>query len=374
MNRKDICPIYLFGINIRIFLTHNSVPFYSFSQKTRVFSLFMNLVTGSTGIVGSQLIFDLVMLGESVTALKRTTSNLNPIKNLFKRNNKEDLFLKIKWFDGDISDIGCLLESMKDIIRVFHCAAVVSFNPKDKNLMEAVNITGTENMVNAALESEIEHFIYVSSTAAIGKQKKGKTIDEKCNWDAGTYNSFYSFTKYSAELEVWRAAEEGLNISVINPGVIIGAGEWGKSSTNVFKTVWNGLKFYSKGSNAFVDVRDVSKTMIKLVQNKIYNERFLLISENLTFKEFFDILANALGRTPPSIFANRLLSSIAWRLNWIWTFFSRSNPLITKETARAANAQQVYSNKKIRETLGIEFIPIRESIDYTAKVFLTEVR
>ena len=114
--------------------------------------------------------------------------------------------------------------------------------------------------------------------------------------------------------------------------------------------------------------------MIKLVQNKIYNERFLLISENLTFKEFFDILANALGRTPPSIFANRLLSSIAWRLNWIWAFFSRSNPLITKETARAANAQQVYSNKKIRETLGVEFIPIRESIDYTAKVFLTEVR
>lgn len=334
----------------------------------------MNFVTGGTGIVGSQLIFDLLNKGESVTALKRETSNLKPIKNLFLRENREDLFQKIIWFDGDILDIGSVLEGIKGMKRVFHCAAVVSFDPRDKNLMEAVNINGTANIVDSCIETGVDHLIYVSSTAAIGKQKKGKTIDETCNWDAGVNNSFYSFTKYNAELEVWRGSEEGLNISIINPAVIIGAGEWGKSSTNVFKSVWKGLKFYSKGGNAFVDVRDVTMAMIKLAEAKIYNERFLIISENMTFKQFFDILANSLGKTPPSVLANRLMSSAAWRLNWIWAFVSGAKPLITRETARAANSKQLYSNKKVVETLGLEFIPIKKSVDFTSKIFLSEMR
>jgi len=334
----------------------------------------MNLVTGGTGIVGSQLIYDLLCKGESVTAIKRKNSNISPIKSLFIRENQEELFEQINWFEGDILDIGCILESLKGIKRVFHCAAIVSFDPRDKAIMEAVNIKGTANIVDASIESGVEHLIYVSSTAAIGKQKKGTTIDESCNWDAGTNNSFYSFTKYSAELEVWRGSEEGLNISIINPGVIIGAGEWGKSSTNVFKSVWEGLKFYSKGSNAFVDVRDVTKSMMRLAETKIYNERFVLISENMSFKQFFDILAISLGKTPPTILANRIMSSTAWRLNWAWALISGAKPLITKETARAANSIQLYSNKKIRETLGLQFIPIKKSVDFTSKIFLKEIR
>ncbi|MBD79300.1 MAG: hypothetical protein CL840_10295 [Crocinitomicaceae bacterium] len=332
----------------------------------------MNLVTGSTGIVGSQLVLDLLKKGEEVTAFKRKSSNLTPIKNLFKRNQSEDLYQKIKWYDGDIVDIGSISDSLKGIKRIFHCAALVSFDPRDKDKMEAININGTANIVNAAIENNVNQLIYVSSTAAIGKQKKGVTIDEKCNWDAGTRNSFYSYTKYYSELEVWRGSEEGLNVSVVNPGVIIGTGEWGKSSTNVFKTVWNGLKFYSRGSNAFVDVRDVSRIMIELAEKKIFNERFLLISENMTFKRFFELISSSLGKKPPSILASRAMSSIAWRANWLWSLISNSKPLITRETAHAGNAKQVYSNQKIRDAIGIELITVHEAVDYTAQIFLEE--
>ncbi|MGB0403355.1 MAG: NAD-dependent epimerase/dehydratase family protein [Salibacteraceae bacterium] len=333
----------------------------------------MDFVTGGTGILGSQLIYDLVSTGSKVRALKRKGSNLSPIKKIFSRNKQSELFEKIEWVEGDVNNIGCLIEHFSSIDRVFHCAAIVSFNPRDKTKMETTNISGTANVVDAGIIQNVNELIYVSSTAAIGTQKKAKTITEKDNWDAGIPNSFYSLTKYFAELEVWRGAEEGLKVSIVNPGIIIGPGEWGKSSTNVFKTAWKGLKFYSSGTNAFVDVRDVSRAMLLLSEKKIFNERFLLIAENKSFKFFFDTIAKSLNKKAPSILATKLMSSCAWRLNWIWSKLTGANPLITKETARAANSISVYSNQKIIDKLGFKFTPIEESIKYTGGLFLKDV-
>ena len=332
----------------------------------------MDFVTGGTGILGSQLIYDLVSRGNEVRALKRTDSNLSLVQKLFIRNNKPELFDKIEWVDGNINDIGCLIEYCKSVERIFHCAAVVSFNPKDKNKMEKTNIQGTANVVDAGINQKVDQLIYVSSTSAIGKQKKNKTITENDTWDAGINNSFYSFTKYFAELEVWRGSEEGLNVSIVNPGIIIGPGDWGKSSTNVFKTVWNGLKFYTIGANAFVDVRDVSKAMLTLSEKRIFNNRFLLIADNMSFKTFFEEIAKVLNKKAPNLLASRLMSSAAWRFNWIWSKLTGTNPLITKETARAANGISVYSNQKIIDRIGLKFTPVNESIKFTGRLFLKD--
>jgi nucleoside-diphosphate-sugar epimerase len=177
-----------------------------------------------------------------------------------------------------------------------------------------------------------------------------------------------------AELEVWRGQEEGLNVVVVNPAVIIGPGEWGSSSTSVFTTVYKGLKFYSKGSNAFVDVRDVTKAMLELSDKKIYNERFLLFSENMSFKRFMELIADALGKKPPSIQSTRWMTSLAWRANWLFSLLSGKRPVITRETARAANAKQVYSHQKIKDAIGIEFISVNKALERTASLFLEELK
>jgi nucleoside-diphosphate-sugar epimerase len=330
----------------------------------------MNLITGATGIVGSQLVLDLLRKGEPVRSIKRNSSNTEALEYLFKFEKSENLLNQIEWVECDINHTGILMECLKDVKRVFHCAAYVSFDPRDNALMEKTNVEGTRNLVNCCLESNIAELVYVSSTAAIGKQKKGLVIHEKLNWDSGENNSFYSYTKYMSELEVWRAQEEGMNVVVVNPAVIIGPGEWGKSSTNVFASIYKGLLFYSGGSNAFVDVRDVTKAMIALSEQQIFNQRFLLFSENLSFKHFLSSVAVALKKSPPKFKSSRFMASIAWRVSWFVSLITQIRPLITKHTARAAVAKQVYSNESIIASLNFEFIPVETAIKRTAEMFL----
>lgn len=330
----------------------------------------MNLVTGGTGIVGSHIIVDLLRQNLPVAAIKRATSNSNIVKELLKETNELSLFENIKWFDGDLLNTNSLLDAMKGVNRIFHCAAFVSFDPKDKAEMFKTNIEGTANIVNCAIQSGVKELLYTSSTAAIGKQKKGQVITEKLTWDAGAKNSYYSLTKYFAELEVWRGQEEGLQVGVVNPGVIIGPGEWGKSSTNIFTTMWKGLKFYSKGANGFVDARDVSKALITMAQKSHFGERYLLISENLSFKHFFELVADSINKSAPSIATSAFASKIAWRLSWVWSRLSGQRALITKETARSAIAIQEYSNQKIKTDLQFEFIPVAKAVQRTGKLFL----
>ena len=278
----------------------------------------------------------------------------------------------IEWIEGELTNVNVLSDGMRGADIVCHCAAIVSFDPRDKDAMEKTNLEGTAAVVNVALQEGVKKLVYVSSTAAIGKQKPGITIDESHLWEAGNQNSFYSYSKHAAELEVWRGSEEGLQVAIVNPSVIIGPGEWGKSSTSLIATIAKGLKFYTGGGNAFVDVRDVAKAMVKLVQSDLQNERYLLVSENLRFKELFDLICQELSVKEVPYKASAWMSSLAWRLNYLWSLISGARPVITKETARSANEVQNYSNEKARKELGMEFIPITTSVRDTCAIFLQE--
>nr|HRC68017.1 hypothetical protein [Bacteroidales bacterium] len=154
---------------------------------------------------------------------------------------------------------------------------------------------------------------------------------------------------------------------------IIGPGDWQKGSSQLFTEIYHGLKYYTEGVTGYVDVRDVADTLILLMKSEIINERFILNSENLCFKDLFDMMADALGKPRPMVRINKFTAEIAWRLFTLKSLVTGKPSAITAETARSAFVSYYYSNQKFKETFpNYSFIPIRNSIADTAKIFITE--
>jgi nucleoside-diphosphate-sugar epimerase len=263
---------------------------------------------------------------------------------------------------------------MEGVTEVYHCAAMVSFEKKKETEMMKINIEGTANMVNVALEKGVSKFCHVSSIAAIGRAENGGFTTEETFWKSSPENSNYSISKYGAEREVWRAAEEGLNVVIVNPSLIIGGGNWTQSSSNMFSKGHRGIKYYSAGENGFIDVRDVSTLMIKLMESDISNQRFLLNSENAAFKNYFDIMHEAFGKAKPSIKAGKFLTGFAWRAEKVRIAITGVTPLITKETAQSANRVSRFSNEKIQKTFpDFKFISMEQSVKDTCKLYLKDL-
>jgi len=332
----------------------------------------MAFVTGGTGLVGAHLIFDLLQKGTKVRALKRPTSSLSVIEKVFHyySDNAEALLQKIEWIEGDILDFYLLDELIQENEEVYHAAAFVSFNPDDHDQIRQINVEGTHNMVNACIKNKVRKLCYVSSIAALGRGESIRATTEEDYRDATYKSSVYSQSKFDAEQEVWRGIAEGLNAVMVNPAVILGPGDWNKGSSQLIQTMYKGLKFYTKGTNGYVDVRDVSKAMIQLMESDITNQRYILSSENWAYKQLFDSIAKALNVKSPPFCADPILSGIAWRALKVASLFSSKAPLITKETAHSANSFYSYSSEKIIKELGFEFIPLEKSIADTCLLFM----
>jgi nucleoside-diphosphate-sugar epimerase len=337
----------------------------------------MILVTGGTGLVGAHLLYELTSKGKSVRVLKREESNTANVKKVFSYYTSvpEKLLELIEWKDADLMDVYSLTEAMEGVTEVYHCAAMVSFNPKDEKEMMDINVQGTANMVNAALEKKINKFCHVSSIASIGKPENAVLYDETMFWKNSPDNSKYAISKYGAEREVWRAAEEGLNVCIVNPSLIVGPGNWTQSSSNMFTKAYKGIKFYTDGVNGFVDVRDVATAMVLLMDKNVFAERFLITAENKSYKYFFDLIHEQFGKPKPSIKAGKFLTGFAWRMEKLRFWIAGSNPLITKETARSAHKKSNYSNAKIlKQFPDYKFISLQQSVKDTCEKFLMELK
>lgn len=334
----------------------------------------MILVTGGTGLVGAHLLYDLINQGKEVKAIKRNNSNIEITRNIFSYYSQEfeSLFSKIEWVEADLLDFFSVEDAMKDVDYIYHCAALVSYNPKKHIEMLNVNIEGTANIVNVALRNDVKKLCYVSSIAALGNTIGEELISETTYWKSAKRSSKYSVSKYGAEREVWRGIEEGLNAVIVNPAVILGPGNWNSGSSELFTTVWNGLKFYTNGMTGFVDVRDVSKAMIMLMESDIINQKYLLSSENVNYFDFFEMIAKYLNKDAPKYLATHLMSEIGWRFEKLRGLILNKSPLITRETAKAANTYFRFSNEKIKKEFGFEFIAVETSVKETCEKFLMD--
>jgi dihydroflavonol-4-reductase len=295
----------------------------------------MILVTGATGLVGSHLIQQLIQNGESVRAIYRKEI---PAKH-FGSN--------VEWIKADILDILSLEDAMQNVLQVYHCAAVVSFNPSKKSSLQKTNIEGTANVVNACINTGVKKLLFVSSVAALGRIREDKPIDESMNWTPETSNSEYGKTKYMAELEVWRGMGEGLDVAVVNPVIILGAGDWTSGSSAIFKSAFDEFPWYTSGMSGFVDVQDLVKAMITIMQSSVSGERFIISGTNAYYKDVFALMAKYFKKKAAHKKVTPFLANIVWRMEAIKAKFTGKDPLLTKETAKTAQAKVSFNNHKL---------------------------
>ena len=335
----------------------------------------MILVTGGTGLVGAHLLYSFCQEGCKLRALYRNEERLKAARKIFSyyTDDPDTCFSKIDWFRSDLLDIVSLHEAFDQITQVYHTAAIVSFDPADKARVIQNNVNGTANIVNLCLEKEIEKLCYVSSTSAIGPAPQGMLTDEGYIWSGGKQHTVYAASKFRSELEVWRGIAEGLNAVIVNPSIIIGPGDWSRSSSYLFQRIWKGMNYYTNGVTGYVDIHDVITVMSRLMRGDLTGERYIVSSENLSYKEFFTMVAGALGKDPPARYASGFLTGLAWRLDWLISKILRTERLLSKETVRASAAQVRFSNRKAIDATGVSFKSIDQSIQETAKIFLREM-
>jgi dihydroflavonol-4-reductase len=331
----------------------------------------MILVTGGTGLVGAHLLLNLIENGEeNVRAIYRSSKNCLKTKSLFKKQDKEDLYEKIEWIEADIISIPALEIAFQNVTHVYHCAAHISFNPKDENQLRKVNIEGTANIVNFCIDKKVKKLCHVSSIAALGDLLQNETIiTETTEWNPEVLHSDYAISKYGAEMEVWRGHQEGLQVVIINPGVIFGQGFYSQGSGAFFTATKKGLPFYTIGSTGYVAVDDVVKIMTLLMQSSSDGERFIVISENCTYKEIISKIAAKIGARKPSLEAKSWLLQIVWRLDWFLSKITRSSRKISKHSAQSLLKNDLISNEKISRFLTYKFQPIDDCIESIANDF-----
>jgi dihydroflavonol-4-reductase len=335
----------------------------------------MILITGGTGLLGSYLLHSLISDGIEVKALKRPESSLKTTRRIFgyMSVDPDRLFEKIHWVVGDILDIHSLDEALEGVDYVYHCAAIVSFDPKEKAKIIQANIDGTANLVNACIRHGIKKFCHVSSIAVLGRADNDGLTDEQSQWKPSRNNSTYAISKYGAEREVWRGAEEGLNVVVVIPSVILGAGEPTKSTVRLFHAIRKHSRYYTEGMNGYVDVRDVVIVMRKLMESAISNKRYVVNSQNLTYRELFTEIALHCKTTTPQIKIPSVALSLAWRIEKLRSAISGKPPLVTEETVRSSLNTYRYSSDAVKKELNVEFIPIRQTIDEMCEFMKDEV-
>ena len=335
----------------------------------------MILVTGGTGLVGAHLLYELALSNEKIRATRRASSDIGLVRKVFgyylEKDKAEKLFNKIEWIQSDINDIPSLEKAFKEVDYVYHCAALISFDPSDEKKLRKINIEGTANIVNLCISHEIKKLCYVSSVAALGSAGKDSEIDESSKWNPEDNHNDYAISKYGAEIEVWRGTQEGVDVVIVNPGIIIGPGFWNSGSGKIFSRIANGLKYHFPKVSGFVGVQDVVKSMILLMNSSITNEKFVLVSENLSFEHVLKKTAQYLKKSEPTHQLKKWMITMGWIAQKIGSWFGFKRE-ITRESINGLFSETYYRNSKIKEELGFEFTPVDEVLKETSEKFIEE--
>ena len=317
-------------------------------------------ITGATGFIGSHIARTYLANGHPVSVLHREGSGHGMLA---------DVAARVTWHVGDILDIPSLEAAIRPGVDVIHAAAIVSFVPKDRDQMEKVNVEGTANVVNVCLKAGVRKLGYVSSIASLGKPvaKRDEVgepalITEDQKWEESPLNSNYAKSKYRAELEVWRGVAEGLNAVMVNPTVVLGAGDWTRSSLQLIKYVHDERPFYTDGLVSYVDVLDVAESLYRLMQSNVTAERYILNGGTIPYRTLLNEIASAIGKRPPTVRVPPLLTRVLWPIEAVRSWLTGRAPLITRETARSASSHYRFDGHKIEQVTGYQYRPLQETL------------
>lgn len=325
----------------------------------------MILVTGGTGLVGSHLLYFLIKEGANqVRATYRSNSDITSVKKVFGlyTTNVDVLFNKIEWVEANIIDIPALSLAFKNITNVYHCAAFINFDPSNYKILKKINVEGTANVVNLCLANKVKKICYVSSVSTLGNALNNNFITEETHYNPDDKNSVYAITKYGAEMEVWRGTQEGLNAVIVNPGVILGTSSRDGGSGMIIPIASSGIPFYPPGSMGIVDIQDVVKAMVLLMESETKNERFILVGQNITFKEVLSTLAPLFGKKPPSRQLSKGFMIFLSKVDWVLNAIFRIKRRVAKATVQSMFTTSMYDASKIKDRFGLEFISANDTL------------
>ncbi|WP_435623663.1 NAD-dependent epimerase/dehydratase family protein [Flagellimonas sp.] len=325
----------------------------------------MILVTGGTGLLGSHLLYQLTKQGGKVKAIYRDAKKKSKVLEVFGfySNEAQKLFDTITWVQADVTDLGSLEPHFQNVEHVYHCAALISFDPKQLNELLRINVSGTANMVNLSVKYKVNKFCHVSSIAALGSGKKGQSLNEDTEWNDQNV-SVYGISKFESELEVWRGSQEGLSVVVVNPGIVLGPGYWRSGSGALFKRASKGKRYSFPGGSGFVSVNDVVNSMVLLMQSDIEKERYILVNQNLTYHKVFDSMANALGVEPPSQKISLWVLEILWRVDCLRNRLFGKRRKLSKNIVKGLYHQDIYENSKSKTIPGFSYESLEEVISF----------
>lgn len=313
------------------------------------------LVTGATGLLGSELTRQLLDDGHEVRILRRSTSSMDLLGETAGA---------VEHIEGSLGQVDVLERAMQNVEEVYHVAAYIGFGGRsDRDRLLRVNVDGTANVVNAALAAGVARLVYTSSMAAFGRpEHPTHPIDETREWSPSRVNSEYARSKHLGELEVRRGIAEGLDAVIVNPALIFGIGRPGDNTRRIAEQVRDGkLPAVPTGGTNVVDVRDVADGHRRAMQFGKTGRRYFLGSENLTWRAIIDTLADAFDVEPPRFTAPpRLALTMGYVAEGV-AFVTRTEPLLTRETARSASRFYRYDNARARAELGCSFRPFSKT-------------
>jgi len=330
----------------------------------------MILLTGGTGLLGSHLLLSLVREKNEVVALKRPSSNLDQVRQVFgyyaaSADELDEQFARIRWIDVNLLNQVDMVHVMKGVQQVYHCAGMVSFQPRDRQKMIRFNTDSTTSVVSACLATGVKKLLHVSSTSAIGRPTEGSPATESLIWAHSKTSTGYALSKFRSEMEVWRGIEEGLNAVIVNPSIILGSGFWDRGSSSMFSRVAGGLKYAAPGITGYVGIHDVIGAMMRLMDSDISGERFILSEGNYSYQQMFGMIGQSLGKARDLKQVTPSLLKTLVRLDSIAALF-RGSRQITSEHIRAAFGEVHFSSEKVKEAIGMEFTPLKQVIEEVA--------
>ncbi|GAO42861.1 SDR family NAD(P)-dependent oxidoreductase [Flavihumibacter petaseus] len=326
------------------------------------------LVTGGTGFLGTYIIRELLRKGYTVRAIKRASSKLPAFIDTASWEG-------VDWHEADLLDVVSLQDAFAGVDAVIHAGAVVSFKPEDRRNMYAVNVTGTANVVNVALQENVRRLVHISSVAALGRTANGEVVNETKSWTENKLNTHYAISKFHGELEAWRGFAEGLEGVVLNPSTVLGYGDWNTSSCAIFRQAYQGMPWYTEGVNGFVGVEDLARATVAMLESQQSMERFVVSAENLPFRTLMTSIGREFGQRPPWRKASPAMGGIAWRLEKLRSLFNGHTPLLSRETARIAQSKTYFDSGKLLTTLPeFRFTPLEKVIRESCSRYLQQLK
>lgn len=313
------------------------------------------LITGITGLFGSYLAKEFSSLGE-IHGFRRADSSHRLL---------EGIVFPITWHEGDLSDIESLEAALEGMDLVVHAAGIVSFDANDEEKLHRTNVGGTTNLVNAMLNTEVKKLVHVSSVSAIGRSPELAVLDENFKWVESPLNTDYGISKYLAELEAWRGEQEGLDLIVVNPSILLGKIGDDRSSTDIYHYVLEENSYYPGGDLNYIDVRDAARQVRELVEKNVWGERFILNKESISYQAFFGEMAAVFGKKAPSKAVRPYMLNTVVFFNSFFRKIGLSKSPLNRKTAMLSQQKVFFDNSKVNSLLATRYYSLKETLDWS---------